>query len=161
MSGHEWPVVPLLTLSCPDAFPCRLHGFQTYTGGCRIVTELLTTLGIWLPKDVTYVCTDPSWRARGAASALFRELEDVASAAGKAIILEAVMPAVPFYKRLGLDITMQLQLMLPLRGSKARTELYMEEVMVWMPPSLRQSEQPPRVIDSRSGLAKPFTPGAA
>ncbi|KAK2603518.1 hypothetical protein QQS21_004287 [Conoideocrella luteorostrata] len=84
---------------------------------------------------VTFLCTDPNWGGRGAASALLRELEGMAADAGKAIILEAVMPAVPLYKRLGFDIRQQLRLMLPPRGSTNRTELYLEESMVWTPPS--------------------------
>ncbi|KAG6034580.1 hypothetical protein E4U41_006486 [Claviceps citrina] len=85
--------------------------------------------------NVTFVCTDPKWAGRGAASGLLRDLKDMAAGAGKAIILEAVMPAVPLYKRLGFGIRQQLQLMLPPRGSTTRTKPYVEECMVWTPPS--------------------------
>ncbi|GAB0133856.1 hypothetical protein EsDP_00002250 [Epichloe bromicola] len=88
---------------------------------------------------VTFLCTRPEWGGRGAASALLRELEDMAAVAGKAIILEAVMPAVPLYKRLGFEVRQRLQLMLPPRGSKDRTELYLEESMLWTPPSLEMA----------------------
>lgn len=63
----------------------------------------------------------------------------MAAVTGKAIILEAVMPAVPLYKRLGFEVRQRLQLMLPPRGSKDRTELYLEESMLWTPPSLEMA----------------------
>jgi predicted N-acetyltransferase YhbS len=89
---------------------------------------------------VTFLCTDPKWGGRGAASALLRELEDMAEDAGKAIILEGVMPAVPLYKRLGFETRQELQMMLPPRGSTKRTELYLEQTMVWVPQSLETAE---------------------
>ncbi|KFG85017.1 uncharacterized protein G6M90_00g037340 [Metarhizium brunneum] len=85
---------------------------------------------------VTFLCTDPKWGGRGAASALLRELEDMAEDAGKAIVLEGVMSAVPLYKRLGFETRQELQMMLPPRGSKRRTERYLEHTMVWTPASL-------------------------
>ncbi|KHN99114.1 GNAT family acetyltransferase [Metarhizium album ARSEF 1941] len=86
--------------------------------------------------DVTFLCTDPKWGGRGAASALLRELEAMAEDAGKAIVLEGVISAVPLYKRLGFETRQQLQMMLPPRGSTERTERYLEHTMVWTPPSL-------------------------
>jgi ribosomal protein S18 acetylase RimI-like enzyme len=86
--------------------------------------------------DVTFLCTDPKWSGQGAATALLRELQDMADEAGKAIVLEGVMPAVPLYKRLGFEITHELQMMLPPRGSTDRTERYLEQTMVWMPSSM-------------------------
>lgn len=88
---------------------------------------------------MTFLCTDPKWGGRGAASALLRELEDMAEDAGKEVILEGVMPAVPLYKRLGFEIRQELQMMLPPRGSTERTELYLEKTMVWTPPSLESA----------------------
>ncbi|KAG5931571.1 hypothetical protein E4U53_001698 [Claviceps sorghi] len=73
---------------------------------------------------VTFVCTHPKWGGRGAASALLQDLKDMAAAAGKAIVLEAVMPAVPLYQRLGFEIRQQLQLMLPSPGTTDRSEPY-------------------------------------
>ncbi|TWU73038.1 hypothetical protein ED733_001948 [Metarhizium rileyi] len=78
---------------------------------------------------VTYLCTDPKWGRRGAASALLRELEHMADDAGKAIVLESVVSAVPLYKRLGFETRQVLQMVLPSPGSTERTERYSEQTM--------------------------------
>lgn len=90
--------------------------------------------------DVTFLCTDPNWGGRGAASKLLRRLEDMAAAEGKEMILEGVMPAVPLYKKLGFEIRQELHMMLPPRGSCERTEEYLEQSMVWTPPPTKAKQ---------------------
>lgn len=89
---------------------------------------------------MTFICTDPRWAGHGAASTLLTELQDMAASAGTPIVLEAVMTAIPFYKKLGFEIRRQLQMMLPPRGSSDRTQIYLEECMVWTPPLVQTTD---------------------
>ncbi|UKZ80965.1 hypothetical protein TrVFT333_008731 [Trichoderma virens FT-333] len=82
----------------------------------------------------TYLCTDPRWAGRGAASLLLRKVQDLAAADGLPLVLEATMNAVTFYQKMGFEIRDELSMMLPPRGSSEPTEFYEEKCMVWVPP---------------------------
>ncbi|EHK24927.1 uncharacterized protein TRIVIDRAFT_29898 [Trichoderma virens Gv29-8] len=82
----------------------------------------------------TYLCTDPRWAGRGAASLLLRKVQDLAAADGLPLVLEATMNAVTFYQKMGFEIKDELSMMLPPRGSSEPTEFYEEKCMVWVPP---------------------------
>ncbi|UKZ55194.1 hypothetical protein TrVGV298_009012 [Trichoderma virens] len=85
-------------------------------------------------EDPTYLCTDPRWAGRGAASLLLRKVQDLAAADGLPLVLEATMNAVTFYQKMGFEIKDELSMMLPPRGSSEPTEFYEEKCMVWVPP---------------------------
>ncbi|KAF4344925.1 gnat family protein acetyltransferase [Fusarium beomiforme] len=80
---------------------------------------------------VTYLCTDPKFNGRGAASTLLGRVQAEASKENVPAILEATMNAVSFYQKLGFQIREELNMMLPARGSDEPTEYYEERVMVW------------------------------
>ncbi|KAL5083096.1 hypothetical protein Trisim1_002188 [Trichoderma cf. simile WF8] len=82
----------------------------------------------------TYLCTDPRWAGRGAASLLLRKVQELAAAEGLPLVLEATMNAVTFYQKMGFEIRDELSMMLPPRGSSEPTEFYEEKCMVWTPP---------------------------
>ncbi|KAL7794508.1 hypothetical protein V8C37DRAFT_375817 [Trichoderma ceciliae] len=82
----------------------------------------------------TYLCTDPRWARRGAASLLLRRVQELAAADNLPIVLEATMNAVTFYQKMGFEIRDELSMMLPPRGSSEPTEFYEERCMVWIPP---------------------------
>lgn len=82
--------------------------------------------------DPTYICTDPRWAGRGAASLLMRRVQELAAAENLPIVLEATMNAVTFYQRMGFEVRDELSMMLPLRGSSEPTEVYEERCMVWV-----------------------------
>ncbi|KAL7946518.1 hypothetical protein V8C42DRAFT_320886 [Trichoderma barbatum] len=82
----------------------------------------------------TYICTDPRWAGRGAASLLLRKVQELAAADGLGLVLEATMNAVTFYQKMGFEIRDELSMMLPPRGSSEPTEFYEERCMVWTPP---------------------------
>ncbi|KAL7932711.1 acyl-CoA N-acyltransferase [Trichoderma chlorosporum] len=82
----------------------------------------------------TYLCTDPRWAGRGAASLLLRKVQELAAADGLPLVLEATMNAVTFYQKMGFEIRDELSMMLPPRGSSEPTEFYEERCMVWTPP---------------------------
>ncbi|UKZ59661.1 uncharacterized protein TrAtP1_000962 [Trichoderma atroviride] len=81
----------------------------------------------------TYICTDPRWAGRGAASLLMRKVQELAARDNLPIVLEATMNAVTFYQKMGFEIRDGLSMMLPLRGSSEPTEVYEERCMVWVP----------------------------
>ncbi|KAJ6437792.1 dihydroxy-acid dehydratase [Purpureocillium lavendulum] len=85
--------------------------------------------------DVTFLCTDPKWGGRGAASTLLRHVQERAAAEGMAIILEATMEGVRLYQKLGFAISQELHMKLPSRGSTQPTEPYEERCMIWTPPA--------------------------
>ncbi|KAI5467724.1 hypothetical protein BGZ63DRAFT_345941 [Mariannaea sp. PMI_226] len=70
-----------------------------------------------------------------AATALLQTVQDRAGAEGFSVVLEATMNAVTFYQKLGFDIRLDLEMMLPPRGSSEPTEHYSERTMVWNPPT--------------------------
>ncbi|RFU78117.1 hypothetical protein TARUN_4108 [Trichoderma arundinaceum] len=82
----------------------------------------------------TYLCTDPRWAGRGAASLLLRKVQELAAADNLPIVLEATMNAVTFYQKMGFEVRDELSMMLPPRGSSEPTEFYEERCMVWTPP---------------------------
>ncbi|KAL6866660.1 acyl-CoA N-acyltransferase [Trichoderma novae-zelandiae] len=81
----------------------------------------------------TYLCTDPSWAGRGAASVLLRKVQDLAAEEGLPVVLEATMNAVGFYEKMGFEVRDELSMMLPARGASEPTEIYEERCMVWVP----------------------------
>ncbi|PNY27458.1 Uncharacterized protein TCAP_02614 [Tolypocladium capitatum] len=83
---------------------------------------------------VTFLCTDPNWGGRGAASKLLRRVQELAAADGVAMILEATMEGVALYQKLGFETARELHMMLPRRGSREPREPYEERCMVWTPP---------------------------
>ncbi|KAF4455557.1 gnat family acetyltransferase [Fusarium austroafricanum] len=84
-----------------------------------------------LTKNVTYLCTNPEFNCRGAASTLLRRVQAEAAKENAPVILEATINAVSFYQKLGFQIQEELNMMLPVRGSDEPTEFYEERVMVW------------------------------
>ena len=80
---------------------------------------------------MTYLCTDPKFNGRGAASTLLRRVQAEACKENAPVILEATMNAVSFYQKLGFQIREELNMVLPARGSDEPTEYYEERVMVW------------------------------
>lgn len=82
---------------------------------------------------MSYLCTDPKFGGRGAASGLLRRVQTEAAAEDAAVILEATMNAVSFYEKLGFKVQEKLEMTLPARGSSEPTELYEERTMVWTP----------------------------
>lgn len=82
--------------------------------------------------DPTYICTDPRWAGRGAASLLMSRVQELAAAENLPIVLEATMNAVTFYQKMGFEVRDELSMMLPLRGSSEPTEVYEERCMVWV-----------------------------
>ncbi|KAH6610604.1 hypothetical protein Trco_000624 [Trichoderma cornu-damae] len=99
----------------------------------------------------TYLCTDPCWAGRGAASLLLRKVQDLAAADGLPIVLEATMNAVTYYRKMGFEIRDELSMVLPPRGSSEPTEFYEERCMVWMPPKQGSSGSTMR---EETGLAE-------
>ncbi|KND88202.1 hypothetical protein TOPH_07168 [Tolypocladium ophioglossoides CBS 100239] len=93
---------------------------------------------------VTFLCTDPSWGGRGAASKLLRRVQELAAADGVAIILEATMEGVALYQKLGFETAQELHMMLPRRGSSEPSQPYEERCMVWTPPGGGSNQLGPR-----------------
>ncbi|KAL7816197.1 acyl-CoA N-acyltransferase [Trichoderma gracile] len=81
----------------------------------------------------TYLCTDPSFAGRGAATLLLRKVQELAAAEGLPVVLEATMNAVGFYERMGFEVRDELSMVLPRRGASEPTEVYEERCMVWVP----------------------------
>ncbi|OTA05166.1 hypothetical protein A9Z42_0057890 [Trichoderma parareesei] len=81
----------------------------------------------------TYLCTDPSWAGRGAATLLIRRVQSLAAAEGLPVVLEATMNAVGFYEKMGFEVRDELSMVLPRRGADEPTEVYEERCMVWVP----------------------------
>ncbi|KAL7811452.1 acyl-CoA N-acyltransferase [Trichoderma aethiopicum] len=81
----------------------------------------------------TYLCTDPSFAGRGAATLLLKRVQDLAAAEGLPVVLEATMNAVGFYEKMGFEVRDELSMVLPRRGASEATEVYEERCMVWVP----------------------------
>ncbi|POR34406.1 Uncharacterized protein TPAR_05366 [Tolypocladium paradoxum] len=98
----------------------------------------------WGRSHVTFLCTDPNWGGRGAASKLLRRVQELAAADGMAMMLEATMEGVPLYHKLGFETAQELHMMLPLRGSSEPSQPYEERCMVWTPPAGEGNQPGPR-----------------
>ncbi|PHH87576.1 hypothetical protein CDD83_8677 [Cordyceps sp. RAO-2017] len=83
---------------------------------------------------VTFVCTDPRWSGRGAATSLLRRVQELAASDGMAVVLEATAEGLPLYQRLGFRTERKLEMTVPRRGSTEPREPYEEDCMVWTPP---------------------------
>ncbi|KAF5972010.1 gnat family protein acetyltransferase [Fusarium bulbicola] len=114
-----------------DEFPdfCRRQYLGPYADLTKSKRDKV--LGDKTYYHVTYLCTDPKFNGRGAASTLLRRVQAEASKENAPVILEATMNAVSFYQKLGFQIREELNMMLPARGSDEPTEDYEERVMVW------------------------------
>lgn len=80
---------------------------------------------------MSYLCTKPGHAGQGAASELLRQVQERAAKEGMAVILESTMNAVSFYERLGFQIALKFDLLLPPPGGYEWTDLYEERSMVW------------------------------
>ncbi|KAF4978789.1 hypothetical protein FZEAL_4903 [Fusarium zealandicum] len=105
---------------------------QEYIGSYAALTKdaRIKVLGDQPHYHVTYLCTDPDFGGRGAASGLLRRVQAEAAADSMPVILEATMNAVSFYERLGFETRQELDMMLPPRGSSLPTERYEERTML-------------------------------
>ncbi|KAF5261180.1 hypothetical protein FOXYS1_8143 [Fusarium oxysporum] len=114
-----------------DEFPdfCRRQYLGPYADLTKSKRDKV--LGDKTYYHVTYLCTDPKFNGRGAASTLLRRVQAEASKENAPVILEATMNAVSFYQKLGFQIREGLNMVLPARGSDEPTEYYEERVMVW------------------------------
>ncbi|KAM4063064.1 acetyltransferase (GNAT) domain-containing protein [Hirsutella rhossiliensis] len=83
---------------------------------------------------VTFLCTDPQWGGRGAATALLGRVQELAAADGMAIILESTMEGVPLYQKMGFRTERELNMTLPPGASTEPAQPYEERCMVWTPP---------------------------
>ncbi|KAF5008466.1 hypothetical protein FDECE_5255 [Fusarium decemcellulare] len=114
-----------------DEFPdcCRREYLDSYA----VLTKeaRVKVLGDKPHYHVSYLCTNPEFGGRGAASGLLRRVQAEAAAEDAPVILEATMNAVTFYQRLGFQIREELDMMLPPRGSSEPTERYEERTMLW------------------------------
>ncbi|RSM20003.1 hypothetical protein CDV31_001082 [Fusarium ambrosium] len=116
-----------------DEFPacCRREYLDSYAALTK--EARVKVLGDKPHYHVSYLCTDPKFGGRGAASGLLRRVQAEAAAENAAVILEATMNAVTFYEKLGFKVQEKLEMTLPARGSSEPTELYEERTMVWAP----------------------------
>ncbi|KAF4987691.1 hypothetical protein FGRMN_10217 [Fusarium graminum] len=114
-----------------DEFPdfCRRQYLGPYAALTKNKRDKV--LGDKTYYHVTYLCTDPGFQGRGAASVLLRRVQAEAAQENAPVILEATMNAVSYYQRLGFEIREELDMLLPARGSDEPTEYYEERVMVW------------------------------
>ncbi|EWG42150.1 hypothetical protein FVEG_04072 [Fusarium verticillioides 7600] len=114
-----------------DEFPdfCRRQYLGPYADLTKSKRDKV--LGDKTYYHVTYLCTDPKFNGRGAASTLLRRVQAVASKENAPVILEATMNAVSFYQKHGFQVREELNMLLPVRGSDEPTENYEERVMVW------------------------------
>ncbi|KAM5348723.1 hypothetical protein ACJ41O_008546 [Fusarium nematophilum] len=118
----------------PEEFPacCRREYLDSYAALTK--DARVRVLGIKPHYHVSYLCTNPEFGGRGAASGLLRRVQAAGSEEHVSVILEATMNAVSFYQRLGFEIREELDMMLPPRGSTEPTERYEERTMVWTGP---------------------------
>ncbi|KAF5019446.1 hypothetical protein F66182_8554 [Fusarium sp. NRRL 66182] len=112
----------------PDC--CRREYFGPYAALTKRAREKVIGDGVYY--HVTYLCTDPKFEGRGAASALLARVQAEAAVEDAPVVLEATMNAVSFYQKLGFQIREELDMILPARGSSEPTERYEERIMVWI-----------------------------
>lgn len=122
----------------------RVMGKQPYYRQCAGERRKAST-GYWISRspafvclgvanaatDVTFLCTHPKWSRRGAASSLLKQVQDLAAADEKPIILEGTMNAVALYQRMGFVVMETLKMKLPVGGSSEPEEEFEERSMVW------------------------------